>query len=404
MRMACEITLFTTCFSVTCVLFSLHCRHAFSPLLSSTYELHIRTPAWSDRQGTTLYLHKRFNYDHSRGAAQSDAEQISLTQSTSRSKVQTLIPAILVSLTDSPRHLLPHAMAAAAAPASVSTPAGDIEIQRRSRLGLEITKSYDADNTGWKTLRITKPDGTGSIHLKDAHAEFDWAAFGTTADDTIVVQTKTVPDPVLDLPVAGAKEVKGTRPIWRSASVLPFPPSDLLRLFYDFNHQCEWNKSLFESRVYHHVGNTVVGYVVSAPAVGGAISSREFVDARDFEFPPPRIVEGRAHQDIFFAGVGVEPDVLPVPHHAKYVRGFKGPGGFVLRSIDPPAEVLAADPEARWCLASMLLDTDARGWIPKSLVHGGMPPAMYDFQHNLSKSMKERKEKGIPLGPMPVVV
>lgn len=295
------------------------------------------------------------------------------------------------------------AAVASSVPAVVSTPEGDREILRRSQLGLEITKSYAADNTGWKTLRITKPDGTGHVHLKDAHAPIDWESFAKSADDTIVVQTKTVPDPVLDLPVPGAKEPKrGTRPIWRSSSVLPFPPSDLLRLFYNLNSQCEWNQSLIESRLCHSVGDVIVGYVVSAPAVGGAISSREFVDSHSIELAPPRIGEaGRSHRDIVFAGVGLEPSVLAVPLHATHVRGYNGPGGFVLQSVDPPSAVLALDPEARWTLASMILDTEARGWIPKALVHGGMPGAMYDYQHNLAKSMKERKEKGVQLGPLP---
>lgn len=143
------------------------------------------------------------------------------------------------------------------------------------------------------------------------------------------------------------------------------------------------------------------------------MSAREFVDTHDWVCEQ-RVdgATGRVHTDYAFCGVGIDNGSSLLPPEAlaacgsssKFVRGLNGPAGFLLRSVDPsPAAraVPGADPSDRWTLFVMALDTDVRGWIPKSLTDGAMPDVILEYITNFRAAWRERTKHKEPLPPMP---
>lgn len=306
----------------------------------------------------------------------------------------------------------------------------DAEIVRRSRIGLVTVESYHSHASGWQTKRITRPDGTGSVKLTPAleHAQYDLqhtSAADLPAGDTVVIQCKTVRDPF---------NPSVERRVWKGVGVVRAPPDHLFRLFADEDRQAEWNAALLSNQLLRTISGTrtSITYAVSAPAVGGAVSSREFLDThewRTWQHTDP--ATGAQHTSYIYAGVGVEEPIFNHPRNSKYIRGINGPAGFLMLSIEPPpadAAVVAASGAAdsgasgdsvspppppppapvsavavadRWTLFVMVVDVQIRGWLPKSLTDGSMPDVILEYFTNFRRVWKKRQQENTPLPPMP---
>jgi len=181
---------------------------------------------------------------------------------------------------------------------------------------------------------------------------------------------------------------------------------------------------------------TSITYTVSAPAVGGAVSSRDFIDTHDWSMdqrtgPGSLAADGGAYVDYAFAGVGLDKALFPYPSTGSFVRGLNGPAGFLFRSIDAPqleggprgsspSNIVAtaassssssvivdsisspSDPDAgRFTQLVVVLDTDVRGWVPRSLTDGAMPDVVLEYMRNMQRVWKERVANKATLPPMP---
>ena len=315
---------------------------------------------------------------------------------------------------------------------------GDAEIVRRSRLAHAAVISYSTDLTDWRTLKQTKPDGTGSVGIKDERAAVDWNAFVATYDQSVIVQSKMVVDPIAAAAAAAAPSSAASpatpasasasaasspsnrkssgpsslslHPVWRGLTVIPYPPEMLFRLFCDQSGQMSWNKSLVESRVMKSIAGTrtTVTYLVTAPTVGGAVASREFVNTNDWS-TSQRVDDqtGRVYTDYTYAGIGLENSEstgISVPAHPRLVRGLNGPSGFVLRSIDPSPSARAQPgslPEDRWTLFMIALDTNLSGWLPKILTDSAMPDVIVEIIQGYREAWDQLVKTNVPLPPLP---
>lgn len=319
---------------------------------------------------------------------------------------------------DSDLHPMPHSSSSPAlsptdAPGdldSLQLSPADRELVRRSRIGLSLVREYHTRATGWRTKHVTRGDGTGSVSVSSAIETTQIDCFSTPPiDDTITVQTKMIHDPF---------NSRIRRRTWKAIGVLRAHPRDLLRLYLDQDRQCEWNKALVESRVLRRIPGTrtVITHAVSAPAVGGAVSSRDFIDTHDWLAVPRTDADGTAHVDYIYGGVGVEEPIFTHPKTDKFVRGFNGTSGFYFRSMKPfrnagnnqnknnngtAAAATETNDDERWTSFMLLIDTDVRGWIPKSLIETNMPDVMIEYFTNLRREWRARCQRNLPLPPEP---
>jgi hypothetical protein len=312
----------------------------------------------------------------------------------------------------------------------------DADLTALSRAGLATVQSYHSGPglREWRTVR------RGAEYPTAAQAEepVDWDALAHAGDFTIIVQQKPLADPAKSaspqpvpvkspepaavswggwaasfLPTVVTDSVSAAvgvavgaatpRYVWKGVGLVPHSPEHLFRLFHDQENQTEWNKALLESRVLRTIKGTrtSVSYVVSAPQAGGAVTSRDFIDSHEWSRTERTDAEGLVHVDYVFAGVGLTEEQYAHPLNSAYVRGLNGPAGFIMRSVRPPAShPQAADPTVRWTQFTLLLDTDVKGWIPKSLTDGATPDVLVEYITNIRNVWQKRTEQNTPLPPM----
>lgn len=285
---------------------------------------------------------------------------------------------------------------------AVATPAAapilsahDAAIVKQARLGLEIVKEYVERPTEWRTKKVTRADGSGSVTVTK-EIESKQIALGNLpwSDETVYVQTKLVADPF--------HPPDGQRRTWKAVGLIKADPKSMLALYLDASTQTDWNKALVQVKLLRAVpGTTVtVTYSVSAPAVGGAVSSRDFVDSHEWRTIERTDAAVGVVQDYIFAGIGIEPPLWEEKVGPGLVRGRNGPSGFYFQTIVPPAGQ-AKSPDERWCLFTTVVDTDVRGWLPKSLLDNSMPTVMTDYMDNVRKLWKERRANNVQPPPTP---
>jgi len=63
-----------------------------------------------------------------------------------------------------------------------------------------------------------------------------------------------------------------------------------------------------------------------------------------------------------------------------------------MHSVRPPSN-LSADPNIRWTIFILILDTDVGGWIPKAVTDQAAPDICIDFIKNLRQTCKKEQNK-----------
>ncbi|WKY01516.1 hypothetical protein Q1695_015486 [Nippostrongylus brasiliensis] len=117
-----------------------------------------------------------------------------------------------------------------------------------------------------------------------------------------------------------------------------------------------WNSQLVEARVIATIDPvTDLYYSMSAPALKGYVSSRDFVDVRRVHFDS-------AIQTYTGVFVSVESQACPVHANKKIVRGTNGPS--CIRAI--------GDATTGKCTLEWIMRTDLKGGLPKRLVQSSM--------------------------------
>jgi hypothetical protein len=322
-----------------------------------------------------------------------------------------------------------------------SSPFNDAELHSHSRYGLATVEGYhkDVGLKGWKTQKRTSEDGSGEEEVEDPDAPIDFDQLASSGDLTVIVQYKPLPNqpsqpptPV-KLPPVAAKSPEppasswgswaasfvpavvtdsvnavvaaavpvAPRYVWKGVGLIHQSPEHLFRLFHDQDNQTSWNKALLQARVLRQLKGTrtSITHVISAPVAGGAVSSREFVNTHDWNRTERTDSEGYVHVDYSFAGAGLAEDQHDLPPNPAYVRGLNGPSGFLMRSVRPSPSH-AADPNVRWTIFTLTIDTDVKGWIPRQVTDQATPDIIIEYVNNLRQTWKKRVEQNIPLPPM----
>ena len=116
--------------------------------------------------------------------------------------------------------------------------------------------------------------------------------------------------------------------MWRCAGELDAPAELVFRVLSDIAAAHRWNRVVTGARVIEALdARTDVTWYQSAPQAGGTVAARDFVSVRRCESLPGGVFA------IASAGV-IHPDAPP---RAGVVRGWAGPGGFLVEPLPPRA-------------------------------------------------------------------
>jgi len=130
---------------------------------------------------------------------------------------------------------------------------------------------------------------------------------------------------------------------------------------------CAWNAAVLQLRVVCTIdAHTDVTHSVSAPAMRGAVASRDFLDVRQW-----RVGEAGVYTIV---NESVFANLLPSrAPRSSTVRGTNGPNYWRLTPSDSGAA----------CRVEWLQNTNLRGSLPRRLLHAGMQTFLLDFARAL---------------------
>lgn len=135
-----------------------------------------------------------------------------------------------------------------------------------------------------------------------------------------------------------------------------------------------WNTQLVEARVIATIDPvTDLYYSMSAPALKGYVSSRDFVDIRRVHFDS-------AVQTYVGVFVSVESHACPVHANKKIVRGTNGPS--CIRAV--------GDATTGKCTLEWIMRTDLKGGLPKRLIQSTMLTYFIDHVARLREFIEKQ--------------
>ncbi|XP_065054014.1 stAR-related lipid transfer protein 3-like [Rhopilema esculentum] len=157
-----------------------------------------------------------------------------------------------------------------------------------------------------------------------------------------------------------ARHFDGIGKVFRCKSLLACHSSLLFNILWNnVESQPSWNPTVSDCQIISVINKkTDICYVVAAEAAGGLVSSRDFVSVRRYE-----------KQGGLFVLAGESTTCDTVPARKNIVRGENGPGGYIIKVIPN---------EADRCEFIWFLNTDIKGWIPKSVIDQTMASVMID--------------------------
>ena len=131
-----------------------------------------------------------------------------------------------------------------------------------------------------------------------------------------------------------------------------------------------WNPTVEEVKVLRVISrNTDISYTVAAEAVGGLVSSRDFVSLRTWK---------SKNGILFSSGSAINyPECPPIKKH---VRGENRPGGWACMPVPGKPNM---------CKFVWICNTDLKGWIPKYLVDQSLTAVLKDFLKSFRIRMKQ---------------
>jgi len=175
-----------------------------------------------------------------------------------------------------------------------------------------------------------------------------------------------------DITIYKAKASSGPSYIYKGETTFKLKGKDSVRetwnLLQNWNHRIKWDVSINElSKELKSINEfTSIDYSVTNPALGGVISSRDFVDLRSWE-----------NQDdggIFGWSKSIEYEEKPA--QKGYVRGFNYACGIVIEKVT----------DQEWKL-TVVWHTDLKGMLLSSVVNSAMPSSMCTFITNFKKHL-----------------
>lgn len=135
-----------------------------------------------------------------------------------------------------------------------------------------------------------------------------------------------------------------------------------------------WNPTVKECKTVQVVDeNTDISHNITNEAVGGLVSSRDFVNLRHWKM-----------KDNVMISAGCSVIHPSVPPSKKHVRGENGPGGWFYKPCPQ-------DPNR--CIFGWIINTDIKGWIPQYLVEQAVYGTLLQFLKHLRLHMNRLKSK-----------
>lgn len=139
----------------------------------------------------------------------------------------------------------------------------------------------------------------------------------------------------------------------------------------------KWNTTVQECITVQVIDdNTDISHNITNEAVGGLVSSRDFVNLRHWKT-----------KDGILLSAGCSVLHPSVPPSKKHVRGDNGPGGWFYRPCPH-------DPNR--CIFGWIVNTDIKGWIPSYLVEQAIHGELLQFLKNLRQHMNRVKAEREP--------
>ncbi|XP_064595251.1 stAR-related lipid transfer protein 3-like isoform X2 [Liolophura sinensis] len=173
-----------------------------------------------------------------------------------------------------------------------------------------------------------------------------------------------------------SRHEKGIGKVFMLEGLVQISPDKLWHeLVYGLDESPNWNPTLVESRTLQVLDDyTCITYSISAEAVGGMVSSRDFVNVRHW-----------GKRDGIYLSAGISTTHPDMPPQKNLVRGENGAGGWVIK------------PVPRKPNTSLLLwinKTDLKGWLPQAVIDKAMSSFLLDYLKYVRKHVENLKAGG----------
>ncbi|XP_022087090.1 stAR-related lipid transfer protein 3-like isoform X2 [Acanthaster planci] len=161
--------------------------------------------------------------------------------------------------------------------------------------------------------------------------------------------------------------------IYKLETQLPSPPEQVVDVLWDkVENAPSWNPTVLESEVLQQIDDhTDILYNVSTGGPGNIVAGRDFVAVRNYW------QRGDVH---VCSSIAVEHPKKPPC--SKYVRGFNGPTGWVIESLN-------GDPSQSRFLWILNTDLNFKVWTPQAIIDTALCHVLMDICTSLQKYLRE---------------
>lgn len=280
--------------------------------------------------------------------------------------------------TDAPKSIGTDTKLIATDPKSIAVDVKSNVTAAKSISGSSLTNSQKIPNDGGRHERVVEEaKAAEGVLWQMAMSGDGWTEFeGLTDADTGVEifwrdgsrNSENSPPPTAgvirsDSDVDRPKYYK----IWKCCAEVNATAEDVFRLMCDTGSMHKWNKDVTSYKILETIDNqTDVVQCLSATSASGMVSPRDFVILRRRSMRSP--------DHFIIADTGTKHPRAQNYDDGSVVRGWNGPGGFVIKKRH-------TKPESSW--VCWILNKDLRGWLPRSVVDNALSSVLLDWVKNL---------------------
>ncbi|XP_071558955.1 steroidogenic acute regulatory protein-like [Temnothorax nylanderi] len=249
----------------------------------------------------------------------------------------------------------------------------DEDIPRKQGDSRKLSRSSDL----FRFLAILTPEKVdeyktrASKMLQDCHdllTSTEWKDIIIANDDDEMSCMQLSPEWKLD-----GKVLK----VFKITGVVDAPASMVINLLFDnIEEQTSWNELVTESIKLQTIDeNTDIVYQATSPFGGGLITARDFV-----------ILRHRKKCDNYYITAGVSVHTASVKVRPNMIRGENGISCFATEELPD---------EANKCRFTWILNTDFKGWIPKTVVDTSLSLGLINFMTYLREHLNNMQKQSI---------
>lgn len=166
--------------------------------------------------------------------------------------------------------------------------------------------------------------------------------------------------------------------IWKCGGQINASAEDVLTLLTDASNMASWNQQVDQFRIVDTIDNDtdIVLCLCNSKQTGTVITPRDFLNVRR------KIKLKNAY---IVSSTGILHKLIPEAPNV--VRGWNGPGGFVIVPIAPPQ---ISTPSTS-CFLYWFLNSDLRGWLPKKIVDSTIEGVLIDWIKTVRTTLAKKK-------------